>query len=279
MTIQTVERAIDVLECFSHQQPELTVGEISRRLGLHKSIVSRLVTTLRERRILEQHPKTKVVSIGVGAFRIGSLFTRRLPLETAAVSHLNSLVERIQHSCHVAVLDAHRLLTVASVETRQSLRVILRTGEHRYLHASAGGKLLLAYQPSLLDEVMETTGLPALTSKTITSLPKLRRELANIRDSGIAWNFEESTRGAGACAAPIFGAHGQIIGAITTVYPLSAIEKRDFTMIGTRVRAAAKLISGEMGWVEGAGRSRPDLVAISARSGQRRRVAAGAVAP
>jgi DNA-binding IclR family transcriptional regulator len=271
VTIQTVERAIDVLECFSHQQPELTVGELSRRLGLHKSIVSRLVTTLREKRVLEQHPKTRVISIGVGAFRIGSLFTRQLPLKTASVSHLNSLVERIQHSCHVAVLDAHRLLTVASVETRQSLRVILRTGEYRYLHASAGGKLLLAYQSSLIDEVMETTGLPALTPKTITSLPKLRRELASIRDSGIAWNFEESTRGAGACAAPIFGAQGQIIGAITTVYPLSAIEKRDFTLIGTRVRAAAKLISGEMGWIDGAGRVRPDLVAIGARPAPRRR--------
>jgi DNA-binding IclR family transcriptional regulator len=276
--MQTVERAIDVLECFSHQQPELTVGELSRRLRLHKSIVSRLVTTLREKRMLEQHPKTRVVSIGVGAFRIGALFTRHLPLETAAVSHLNSLVERIQHSCHVAVLDAHRLLTVASVETRQSLRVILRTGEHRYLHASAGGKLLLAYQTSLLQEVMETTGLPALTSKTITSLPKLRRELASIRGSGIAWNFEESTRGAGACAAPIFGAQGQIIGAITTVYPLSAIDKRDFTSIGTLVCTAAKLISGEMGWIEGADRARPNVVAVGARPTQRRRGAV-AVAP
>ncbi len=269
--MKTVKRAIEVLNCFSHQEPELSVGELSRRLGVHKSIISRLVAALRSKRILDQNPVTKRISIGVGTFRLGALFIKRLPLEQAASPHLSNLVERMQHSCHVAILDAHRLLIVASAETRQALRVILRTGEHRYLHATAGGKLLLAYHaPFLLEEVMATTGLPAVTNKTVTSLAKLRRDLITIRQNGIAWNFEESTRGAGACAAPIFDSQGLVIGAITAVYPLSAVNKNDFAAIGTKICGAGKLISNSMGWNGPAGRTPfPDIsIARNAHRGK-----------
>lgn len=259
--MKTVKRAIDLLSCFSHEEPELSVGELSQRLGVHKSIVSRMVAALCAKRMLHQDPRTRRVSIGVGAFRLGALFIKRVPLEQIAAQHLSGLVERIQHSCHVAVPDAHRLLTIASAETRKTLRVILRTGEHRYLHATAGGKLVLAYTPSLLEAVMDTTGLPAVTGKTITSLPKLRRELAAIRDNGIAWNFEESTRGAGACAAPIFDAGGQIIGAISAVYPLSTVNRSEFAAMAMKVRDAGKLISASMGWH---GEARRPVPAVSA---------------
>lgn len=246
--MKTVKRAIDVLLCFSHEEPELSVGDISRKLGTHKSIVSRLVAALCAKRMLQQDPKSRRVSIGVGAFSLGALFIKRVPLEQYAAAHLSNLVERIEHSCHVAVLDGHRLLTIASAETRKTLRVILRTGEHRYLHATAGGKLLLALHPHLLEEVAETTGFPPMTSKTITSLAKIRKEIAGIRETGIAWNFEESTRGAGACAAPIFDASGQIAGVVTAVYPLSAVSKTEFTAIGNKVQESGRLISIAMGW-------------------------------
>lgn len=277
--MKTVKRAIDVMLCFSHEEPELSVGEISRKLGVHKSIVSRLVSALCSKRMLQQDQKTRRVSIGVGAFSLGALFIQRVPLEQVATAHLSNLVERIQHSCHVAVLDSHRLLTIASVETRKTLRVILRTGEHRYLHATAGGKLLLALHPSLLEEVAETTGFPAVTNKTITSLSRLKKDLAGIRDTGIAWNFEESTRGAGACAAPIFDASGRIAGVITAVFPLSAVSKTEFAAIGNKVRETARLISRSIGWVPDLRRHGASSIAAtrfipSARSGIQQRVEA-----
>lgn len=247
-TMKTVRRAIDVLMCFSHEEPELSIGDISRRLGIHKSVVSRLVTTLCAKRMLQKDLKTRRVSIGVGAFTLGALFIKRVPLEQYAAAHLSRLVETVEHSCHVAVLDGHRLLTIASAETRKALRVILRTGEYRYLHATAGGKLLLALHPGLLEAVADSTGFPAITTKTITSLARLRKELAGIRDAGFAWNFEESTRGAGACAAPIFDASGQVAGVITAVYPLSAVSKTDFAAISDKTREAGRLISASMGW-------------------------------
>lgn len=241
--MKTIQRAIDVLNCFSHAEPELSVGELSERLRVHKSIVSRVVSTLCANRMLQQDPVTRRVSIGIGAFSLGALFIRRFPLEQIATAHLKALAETVQQSCHVAVLDGHRLLTIASAETRKNLRVILRPGEHRFLHATAGGKIILASTPGLLEQLAETTGLPVVTSKTITSVAKLRKELAIIRRDGIAWNWEESTRGAGACAAPIYDANGTIVATVTAVYPLSAVDREEFARIEAGIRAAGRVIS------------------------------------
>jgi DNA-binding IclR family transcriptional regulator len=239
---------MQVLGCFSYDHPELSVGDLSRRLQVHKSIVSRLVSTLRKWRLLEQDPATKLVRIGIGAFQLGALFVNRQPLHRLVPSYLGVLVERTRHSSHVAVLDHHRLLVIASVESPQALRVILRAGERRYLHATAAGKVLLAFRPpELLEALAGDVGLPQLTPRTLTSTAELRRELARVRRQNIAWNFEESTRGAGAVAGPIFGAHGDIAAAVCTVYPLSVVTRKELAQIGRSVSETAAQITAAMG--------------------------------
>lgn len=247
-TLSTVDRAMRILHAFSPEDSELSVGDLSRRLGIHKSIVSRTVSSLRRWRLLEQDPETRRVRIGIGAFQLGALFLDRQPIHRVALPHLGVLVERIRHSAHIAVLDPPQLLVVASVESPQALRVILRVGERRYLHATAAGKVLLAFAaPSLLDDVARATGLPRLTEKTLTSPAALRRELAAVRAEGIAWNREESTRGAAAVAAPLFGAGGQIAAALSAVFPLSVVDDRELAAISESVRATARTISTLLG--------------------------------
>lgn len=239
-----------ILHAFSTEEPELSVSDLSRRLGIHKSIVSRTVASLRSWRLLEQDPDSKRVRIGPGAFQLGTLFVNREPLYRVALPQLGSLVSRTRHSAHIAVLDKPHLLVVASVESPQSLRVILRVGERRHLHATAAGKVLLAYSgPGLLDDVVASVGLPALTPETITSRAALEQQLLTIRRDGIAWNFEESTRGAGAVAAPIFSAEARIAAALCTVFPLSVVDKSELNEIGENVREAAHRTSMLIGGV------------------------------
>lgn len=249
-----------LLDAVAHAGAELSIGELSHRLRLHKSVVSRLVSSLHGWRMLEKDPVTKRVGIGVGAFQIGTQFLNRHPLHRLALPHLGALVERTRHSSHVGVLDEPRLIVIASVDSPQALRVILKSGEARYLHATASGKLLLAYgRQGLLESVVRAVGLPALTAKTITSESRLRRELAVIRQLGIATNVEEYTRGAGAVAAPIFGAAGAIIAALCTVFPTSVVDRRELKHITECVRQSAATISAVLGAAatgNGAARSR-----------------------
>ena len=237
-----------ILHAFSTEETEMSVSDLSRRLGIHKSIVSRMVASLRSWRLLDQDPGTKRVRIGPGAFQLGTLFINREPLYRVALPHLGALVSQTRHSAHIAVLDKPQLLVVASVESPQALRVILRVGERRHLHATAAGKVLLAYgRAELLDEVIGAVGLPALTPQTITSRAALERLLLEVRAEGIAWNHEESTRGAGAVAAPIFSAEAGIAAALCAVFPLSVVDASELTEIGENVREAANRISMLMG--------------------------------
>jgi DNA-binding IclR family transcriptional regulator len=247
-TLSTLDRAMRIVHAFSTEETELSIGELSRRVGIHKSIVSRMVSVLRQWRLLDQDPETKRVRIGIGAFQLGALFLVRQPIHRVALPQLGVLVERIRHSAHLAVLDPPQCVVVASVESPQALRVILRVGQRLYVHATATGKVLLAFSPpSLLDRIVGDQPLPGLTHRTLTTRAALQKELAAVKTAGIAWNHEESTRGAGAVAAPVFGADGAIAAALCAVYPLSVVDENEMARIGESVRGTARAVSALLG--------------------------------
>ena len=243
-TLKTVERAMRLLQAFSHDRAEFSVGELSRELGIHKSIVSRLVSALRRSRMLDQDPQTRRVCIGVGAFRLGSIFANRQSIVQRVTPFLGLLVARTGQSAHAAVLDGTLALVVASVESPSTLRVISRVGDHRCLHATATGKLFLAYSdPPLLEAAAQDPGLIALTRTTVTDLKKLRGELEQVRRSGVAWNQGESHAGTGGVAAPVLGEGGHIVAVISSMFPLNFINERQRRTIAAETVAVAKMVS------------------------------------
>lgn len=244
--IKTVERALSLLDCFSQQEPELSIGELARRLGVHKSMVSRLVSTLKTRRLVEQDPVTRNVFIGGGALRLGALFLQRIPLQAVAAPFVAELVNRTHQSAHLAVRDGLRFLIVHSVESPAAVRVILRTGEERYLHATAGGKLFLAFSDQAYRDTLEQVGMPSLTGRTITSRAKLDAELETIRRTGIAWNLEESHNGVGAVAAPVMDERGEVLGTVSVVFPLAGVGAAARAALGNEAKASAAAITAAM---------------------------------
>ncbi len=238
---KTIDKAMRVLMAFSAEQPELTVTEVSERLGLHKSIISRMASALRSWGMLEKDPQSQKLRIGEAAFRIGSLFSQGGNLVAMALPHMEELVLRTQQTCHLTVLDGHRFLVVASVESPSALRVIMRQGERRPLHSTAGGKLFLSESEGLLNAVLAEP-LEALTPRTLNTAAKLRKAVAQLRTAGIAWNEGESNIGAGAVAAPVRDAAGPLIAVLSTVYPLHVVEGRAREQVGQATLAAAQHI-------------------------------------
>lgn len=243
---KTVDKAFRVLHAFSEQEPELSVGELSVRLHLHKSVVSRLVSALRDWRMLEKDPKTQKLRIGEGAFRIGSLYSARNNLVALAKPHLERLVARTEQSCHVSVLDGHQMAVVATVESPKALRVIMRLGERRSLHSTAAGKLFLALAEGVGDAVLAAP-LDAHTPQTLTDPARLRSVLRRVAQERVGWNRGENSAGAGAVAAPIFDRAGHMIAALSTVYPLNVVDAARRDMIAEATAAAARAISQELG--------------------------------
>ncbi|RAI45989.1 IclR family transcriptional regulator [Rhodoplanes roseus] len=243
---KTIDKAMRVLTAFSSEHPELAIGELSARLGLHKSVTSRLVSALCDWGMLERNPQSQRVRIGEAAFRIGSLFSPRDHLVRVAAPHMDALVAATGQSNHLTVLDGHRFLVVATVESPSALRVIMRLGERRPLHATAAGKLFLAASDALLDAVAAAP-MEAFTPHTPATPAKLRKAVALVHRQGIAWNTGESSIGAGAVAAPVYDRSGRMIAALSTVYPLQVVSGPALARVGDATRAAARKISQELG--------------------------------
>lgn len=243
---KTLDKAMQILHAFSHDEPELGIGELSARLGIHKSIVSRLAAGLRAWRLLEQDPRTKLFKVGAGAFRLGAIYSGRNSLQRISAPFLNKLVEETRQTCHVAVVDGVGMLVVATVESPDALRVIMRLGDRRALHATAAGKLMLAFVPGLMERLLEQGPLPSLTPATVTSVAKLKTQVIGARRDKFATNEGESTMGAGAVAAPIFETDGTFAAAISAVFPLGALSHAQRRSIGIRVQKAASEISNAL---------------------------------
>jgi len=247
---KTVVKAMQILHAFSSAEPELTLSVLCERLGMHKSVASRLVSTLCEWRMLERDPATKRIRLGMGALQLGMQVANRNALHTLALPRLGKLVDRTRHAAHVAVLDGFEMLVVAAVQSPAALRVILQLGDRRPLHATAAGKVLLANMPdSRAKAIIEQSGLQRMTPATITSVKDLEASLAVIRRTGIAWNHGESLTGAGAAAAGVFDATGEIVGAVSAVFPQNVVPATQRAALANEVLRTAGELSEALGHV------------------------------
>ncbi len=241
--IKSVDRAIDMLDCFTAEHPEFGVTELATRLSVHKSIASRMAATLRARRFLEMNPASRRYRIGRRVFELGQLFNQRSELADIAAPHLRALARSVGHASHIGVLDGRDVRIIGCVESNHPLQVAVHTGERRPVHATASGKLFLAFGPQDLFDTLSPGGrFPKVGPNTIEDPAGMKRELASIRRQGFARNREESLRGVGAVAAPVFDANGQIVASITAIYPLALVDPPDFKRICARVVETARKI-------------------------------------
>ncbi|MCC6535235.1 MAG: IclR family transcriptional regulator [Burkholderiales bacterium] len=248
-TRKTVTKAMQILHVFAEDETQVSLATISERLGMHKSVASRLVSCLCEWRMLERDPDSKRIRLGMGAWQLGMRVANQNIYQRLALPILGHLAETTRHSAYASVLDGAEMLVVAAVPSPDALRVILQLGDRRPLHATAGGKVLLAHMPAAQRQaILEKRGLPALTRATLTSAKALEAQLAAIRRSGIAWNEGESAIGVGGAAAGVFNADGGIVGTISSVFPQNVVAPAQRATLAHAVRAAAAELSAALGF-------------------------------
>jgi IclR family KDG regulon transcriptional repressor len=248
-THQTVEKALSILlEFIPHNQPMGTV-DLSEKLNLHKSTVNRMLHVLRRFEFLQQDPQSKKFSLGKAADELGKALNRSYAaqLVAAAGPYIDELCHRLQETVVLEVLAGNSTILAYVAEGPGPIYVREAAGERRPVHASAGGKLLLAFSSLEARNRQLNGNLPPITSKTITDLDVLRAHLDRICQQGYATDDEEVHVGIRAVAAPIFNRKKEIIAAavVTGLAQKISID-RDSSVI-SHVRAAAAKISSELG--------------------------------
>ncbi|HJO22825.1 MAG: IclR family transcriptional regulator [Myxococcota bacterium] len=221
--IQTVVNALRVLEAF-HEEDELGVTELSRRLSLHKNNVFRLLATLEERGYIDQHAGTERYGLGVKSLELGQSFARNRSLLRSAVPKLTELVQGTGETAHLAVLRDHEVIHLCGDQKQRAVMTELRVGRYLPAHCTALGKVLLGCAPEGVRHAYDRErlvphALKARTQASITDPDKLREHLQGVSVRGYALDLGECDVGLCCAAAPVYGVDGKLCAALSVSGP------------------------------------------------------------
>ncbi|SNR56806.1 IclR family transcriptional regulator [Actinomadura mexicana] len=241
--IQSVSRALAILELFNERRPELTTSEIASLTGLNRATAYRFCQTLLSLGYLEEiqsrtfRPGLKAISLARAA-----LSSRELP--EMARPHLQRLRESTGETVNMALLSGAEVVYVARLLNDDLLALRLFVGSRLPVHATSLGRAILAFlPPEEIEQILGDRALEAVTQYTITDRDKLTQELDRIRSRGYSLNDEEMVLGIRGVGAPVFNASGRPIAAINVsiARPLDKAELRD--VIAPQVVETARTIS------------------------------------
>jgi DNA-binding IclR family transcriptional regulator len=232
----SLARGLRLLDIFSVTNTELSISELARRSGIPKSTAHRLVSDLVGWGALERGPNG--VRLGVHLLELGYLVPVQR-LREMAIPFAHNLNEVTHLTANLAIRDGRDILYVEKISSRSVRVPHTRPGGRLPVHCTALGKAILAYSDRDFVESVLGGTLRPLSPKTIIDPGELRRELAAIRETKVAYDVEESRTGLFCVAAPVL-AHRRVVGAISVTGATALEHAQHFAPV---VRTTAMALS------------------------------------
>lgn len=211
--VSSTARIVALLGAFRPSDEALGVSELARRTGLPKSSVHRLTGHLVDHGLFEREGTS--VRLGLKLFEIGQLAARQRGLADAARPHLADLREATRNTVHLAVLEGTEVVYLDILRGPDAPSLPSRVGGRFPAHATAVGKAILAFSHDDAVARVIGAGLPRVSTRTITSPAMLRRQLARVRQEGIAYEREESGVGVVCVASPLMDGSARAVAALS----------------------------------------------------------------
>ena len=248
--LSSVTNALRVLKSFSTFEPSKRVTDLAESLGLSKSTVSRLLSTLAREGFVIKDDKSNEYKLGLSVLTLGGILTNNLDIHNEAAPVLNNLVNDTGETAHLAILDGIDTIYIHKEECNHPVRILTHLGRRNPSYCTSSGKVLLAFHSNNLIEQVIDNGLTSHMHNSITDPNKLRDELKTIREEGYAVSTEELTEGTRSVAAPIRNHTGKVVSAITIVGPIQRITDNKISILSKAVIRAGKEASERLGYDE-----------------------------
>jgi IclR family transcriptional regulator, KDG regulon repressor len=245
--LSSVAAAIRLLKAFSEDETEFGISALAKRLGLAKSTVHRLATTLVADGLLEQDPQSGQYRLGIALFRLGALVRRRMDVSNEARPFLFDLRKKTNETVHLAILDGTEIMYVYFLESTQAVRMRSDLGLRKPAYCTAEGQAILAFRPPEVVQTVIRKGLQPRTPQTLTGPDELMRALETVRQKGCAVEDEESEIGVRCIAAPVRDDAGEVVAAVGVAGPVSRLSKKALTAFMPHVIQTAENISQRLG--------------------------------
>jgi DNA-binding IclR family transcriptional regulator len=240
-TVQSIDRAFSVLRSLTAGPAGVT--DISERVHLPKSTVSRLLSTLEELGAVEQVSAGGEYRIGLGMLEIAAAARPGRSLVSVARPQLAELNRFTDEAAGISIPDGTEMVYLDQLTPDSELQVRDWTGHRIPMYAVPSGHVVLANDRDLLDRVLQDGPLRAFTPHTVVKAAALRERMALVRTEGYAWAYEEFADGMNSVAAAVRNDAGRVIAALHVYGPASRFPgSRDADAVGRFVLATAQKI-------------------------------------
>ncbi len=242
----TVERAADILILFANPKtPSLGITEIATALGISKTAVHRIVSSLKNKGLLEIDPVTHRYTLGALIIGFGLSFLNKLDVRQAAEAELVTLSRKTNETATLSIRTGSTRIYVDQITPDREVLMSVQLGIPHPLHAGASSKAFLAFLPRPEIESYVSKPLDKVTPKTVIDPEALMAELAVIKERGWSSSLGERQLGAGSVAAPVLDRLGNPIAVISVCGPLERmaeeIESCVAALLETTGRVALKM--------------------------------------
>jgi DNA-binding IclR family transcriptional regulator len=266
--VQSVERAAALLRAFLTGPAEQRVSDLAQATGVGQSTASRLLATLEGLGLVERDSVSGLYRLGLEHLSFASVALNHHPVHREGRQVVQELASQRGLGGNLAVRDGTSLLYLCNFEGRLAPKSFSLIGQRNPLHATGLGKCLLSGLSARERRNLLGRRLPAYTKHTVTTHDDLDAHVAGVVTRGYATEVEELSLGRACIAAPIRGANGDVVAALSLSGPLSAIDiaGREETLAGQVIEAADSIATG-LGYIV-----TPGLQAGVRETRQRRRL-------
>lgn len=243
----SLRKGLEVIDCFARQQ-SWSLAELATTLGQTKPTVFRILHTLEEFGYLSKDAATGRYALGLRFHTLGSAAVRHEQVRWQALAPLQDLARDTGETVHVGILYDGEAICVQAVDGTRLVRMHAFVGKRTPAHASALGKMLLAYQPdAVIEALIVGRGLPRFTRNTIGDGAALREALRRVRAQGWALDDEEMELGLRCLGAPITDHTGRACASVAISAPASRMDSAHIEQLLPLVQATASRISRMLG--------------------------------
>ena len=247
--VPALEKSIAILNLIASGKRKYTITEITKELEISKATVFSILNVLNSHDILRRNSKGEY-EIGLKLYELGMSYASDMNIVEIAHPYLENLMEETGHTVHLGVLDEGEILYIDKVEPDSFIKFSTYPGLRAEFHTTSLGKSIVAYLKDVeVEELVATKGLSKFTSKTITNLGDLKKDLMEIRHKGYALEDEEGEIGVRCIGAPIFnGSTNHIIASISIAGHTSKLTYPSIEKLSSKVQETANVISKKLGF-------------------------------
>lgn len=244
--VRSVQHAARILRALGSASDALSMSEVARRVHLSKPATYHLLRTLEVEHLVVKDSDLRY-RLSWGMYELGSTVIRSVDLVRVARPHVDQLADAVGEVVLIGILDEGAVLYLDRAASSQATDMLASAGRRTPLHATASGKVLLAFRDDDLLGTVPPGSLTPRTSATVVDADKLRAELNTIRMNGYATCWQEFDVSLSSIAAPLIDYTGATVACLTIAGSSKSVNKRSLPRLLEKLLPAAQAISAGLG--------------------------------